>query len=99
MRIPITSCALHIYPVLPTSHLSFPAPQGGAIGKNFTTELRECLTHVSSLKPEEVHEQYGYPVLRMADAVRNRSIGERPRAGARKFLELCRKVTGRIVAA
>lgn len=60
----------------PTSRRDHPAPQGGAIGKNFTTELRECLTHVSSLKPEEVHEQYGYPVLRMADAVRNRSIGE-----------------------
>ncbi|GLI62170.1 hypothetical protein VaNZ11_004750 [Volvox africanus] len=46
---------------------------GGSIGKNFTTELNECLTHISSLSAEVIQEQYGYPVLRMADAVRNRS--------------------------
>ncbi|EFJ49782.1 hypothetical protein VOLCADRAFT_104229 [Volvox carteri f. nagariensis] len=47
---------------------------GGAIAKNFTPELNECLSHISSLSPEVIQEQYGYPVLRMADAVRNRSI-------------------------
>ncbi|KAG2449982.1 hypothetical protein HYH02_000086 [Chlamydomonas schloesseri] len=46
---------------------------GGAIGKSFTPELTQCLTHISSLSAEAILEQYGYPVIRMADAVRNRS--------------------------
>ncbi|KAG2429084.1 hypothetical protein HXX76_011324 [Chlamydomonas incerta] len=46
---------------------------GGAIGKSFTPELTQCLAHISSLTAEDILQQYGYPVIRMADAVRNRS--------------------------
>ncbi|KXZ51100.1 hypothetical protein GPECTOR_14g82 [Gonium pectorale] len=46
---------------------------GGAIGKKFTPELQECLSHIAELSAETILEQYGYPALRMADAVRNRS--------------------------
>ncbi|GFR52103.1 hypothetical protein Agub_g14616, partial [Astrephomene gubernaculifera] len=47
--------------------------EGGSIGKKFTPELTECLSHISSMSSPDIQEQYGYPVLRMADAVRNRS--------------------------
>ncbi|KAG2495164.1 hypothetical protein HYH03_006771 [Edaphochlamys debaryana] len=47
--------------------------EGGAIGTNFTPELKECLSHIAGMTSKDIHEQYGYPALRMADAVRNRS--------------------------
>lgn len=36
------------------------------------------MQHISGMTAEQVQEEYGYPDLRMADAIRNRSTGENP---------------------
>ncbi len=49
--------------------------QGGEIGKDFPPQLVKCMKHMSSKTAETIQAEYGYPNLRMADAVRNRSRG------------------------
>jgi len=45
----------------------------GTIGKDFPRQLRTCMRRLGNMTAEQVHWEYGYPNLRMADAVRNRS--------------------------
>lgn len=36
-------------------------------------QLRQCMTDLADMSSEQIHWEYGYPALRMADALRNRS--------------------------
>ncbi|KAJ9522716.1 hypothetical protein QJQ45_019883, partial [Haematococcus lacustris] len=46
---------------------------GGAIGKRFFPKLEQCMRHIGSMQAAEIQALYGYPNIRMSDAIRNRS--------------------------
>ncbi|KAL6763593.1 hypothetical protein V8C86DRAFT_2491886 [Haematococcus lacustris] len=47
--------------------------EGGAIGKRFFPKLEQCMRHIGSMQAAEIQALYGYPNIRMSDAIRNRS--------------------------
>ena len=60
-----------------------PCAQGAEIGKDFPPQLVKCMKHMSAKTAETIQAEYGYPNLRMADTVRNRTRGGWVQAGGR----------------
>ena len=52
----------------------------------YPLQVRQCLSNLVKKTSEEIYLEYGYPALRMADAIRNRSRGEE---GGEGYVELC----------
>eukprot|EP00955_Chlamydomonas_euryale_P078200 363107-Chlamydomonas_euryale.AAC.3 len=46
---------------------------GGEIGRNFPPSLQQCMRDLAKMDAETITREYGYPAMRMADAIRNRS--------------------------
>ena len=40
---------------------------------NIVTQVQQCMSELAAMTSEQILWQYGYPGLRLADAVRNRS--------------------------
>ncbi|MEW5300995.1 MAG: hypothetical protein WDW36_003881 [Sanguina aurantia] len=47
--------------------------EGGEIQKNFPPALARCMSRLAAMAPLAIQDEFGYPALDMAEAVRNRS--------------------------
>jgi hypothetical protein len=47
----------------------------GKIGKSFWPKLEQCLKKIGAMSPAQVYETYGYPELKIAEAVQQRARG------------------------
>lgn len=54
--------------------------EGGKLGKNYPPEVKQCLSKLSRMSPQQVVQEYGFPDEHAAHVLQKRASGERMQA-------------------